>query len=263
MSRRAFAIAAHPDDIEFMMSGTLMLLAEAGYEIHYMTVANGSCGTTQYDTPTIIRMRREESIAAANSIGAIYHDALVDDLEVFFDKCTLRRLGAIMRDVAPEIILTQSPGEYMEDHANTCRLVLTAAFARGMPNFPTDPPTPTTDQPVTVYHALPYGLRDPLRRRVRPGMYVDITETVDRKREMLACHRSQKEWLDESQGLDSYLNTMTEMSRQVGGMSGGFEYAEGWVRHLPLGFCGEDDNPLRDALGERCRIDEEFERGLD
>ena len=41
----AFAVAAHPDDIEFMMSGTLVLLKQAGYEMHYMNVANGNCGT--------------------------------------------------------------------------------------------------------------------------------------------------------------------------------------------------------------------------
>ena len=45
MSRRAFAIAAHPDDIEFLMAGTLVLLRDAGYEIHYMNVANGACGS--------------------------------------------------------------------------------------------------------------------------------------------------------------------------------------------------------------------------
>ena len=55
--KTAFAIAAHPDDIEFFMSGTLMLLAEAGYEIHYMNVANGCCGTTQYDRQTTRRPR--------------------------------------------------------------------------------------------------------------------------------------------------------------------------------------------------------------
>lgn len=44
----AFAIGAHPDDIEFMMGGTLFLLKEAGFESHYMTVANGSCGTTTH-----------------------------------------------------------------------------------------------------------------------------------------------------------------------------------------------------------------------
>ena len=38
------AIAAHPDDIEIFMSGTFMLLKEAGYELHYMNVANGCCG---------------------------------------------------------------------------------------------------------------------------------------------------------------------------------------------------------------------------
>ena len=41
----ALAVAAHPDDIEFYMAGTLLLLKKAGCEIHYMTVANGSCGS--------------------------------------------------------------------------------------------------------------------------------------------------------------------------------------------------------------------------
>ncbi len=31
MSKRVFAIAAHPDDIEFMMAGTFILLGRAGY----------------------------------------------------------------------------------------------------------------------------------------------------------------------------------------------------------------------------------------
>ena len=40
----AFAIAAHPDDIEFYMAGTLLLLRERGWAIHYMTLSTGSCG---------------------------------------------------------------------------------------------------------------------------------------------------------------------------------------------------------------------------
>jgi len=262
MAKRAFAISAHPDDIEFMMAGALLLLKQAGYEIHYMTVANGSCGTTQYDTETIVTMRRQESLNAATFAGAVYHDSLVNDLEIFFEKSTLQRLSAVVRDVAPEILLTHSPDEYMEDHSNTCRLALTAAFARGMRNFSTDPPRPTVDQPVTVYHALPYGLRDPLRRRVRPGMYVDISSVIEAKREMLAKHASQKQWLDESQGLDSYLITMEDMSREVGRMSGRYDYAEGWIRHSPLGFCGEDANPLLDALPDKAFVSEEVEKEL-
>ena len=262
MAKRAFAISAHPDDIEFMMAGTLLLLKQAGYEIHYMTVATGSCGTTQYDTGTIIRMRRQESIDAAAFAGAVYHESLVNDLEIFFEKDTLRRLTAVVREVAPEVVLTHSPQEYMEDHMNTCRLALTAAFARGMPNFPTRPPSPTVDQPVTVYHALPYGLRDPLRKRERPGMYVDVSGVIKDKREMLAKHKSQKQWLDESQGLDSYLITMEDMSREVGRMSGRFEYAEGWTRHSHLGFCDEDADPISAALPDTSTVDEAFEKDL-
>jgi LmbE family N-acetylglucosaminyl deacetylase len=33
MPKRAFAVAAHPDDIECQMAGTLILLQRAGYEI--------------------------------------------------------------------------------------------------------------------------------------------------------------------------------------------------------------------------------------
>ena len=262
MAKRAFAISAHPDDIEFMMAGTLLLLKQAGYEIHYMTVATGSCGTTQYDVEAIVKMRRRESINAADFAGAVYHGSLVNDLEIFFERDTLQRLSSVVRDVAPEIILTHSPDEYMEDHSNTCRLALTAAFARGMPNFPVQPPRPTVDQQTTVYHALPYGLRDPLRRRVRPGMYVDVSSVIAAKREMLAKHESQKRWLDESQGLDSYLITMEEMSKEVGRMSGRYDYAEGWTRHLHLGFCDEDANPLLDALPEKAFVREGFEKGL-
>src|SRR5690606_26126776 len=130
MAKRAFAIAAHPDDIEFMMAGTLIRLGQAGYELHYMNLASGSCGTIRHDVETIVRMRRSEAMAAAKLIGAVYHESLVHDLEIFYDRPTLQRLASTVREAAPEIILTQSTQEYMEDHMNTTRLVLTAAFAR-------------------------------------------------------------------------------------------------------------------------------------
>jgi LmbE family N-acetylglucosaminyl deacetylase len=46
-SASAIAIGAHPDDIEFYMAGTLLLLKEAGYAIHYLNVANGNSGSTE------------------------------------------------------------------------------------------------------------------------------------------------------------------------------------------------------------------------
>ena len=65
--------AAHPDDIEFMMAGTLLLLRNAGAEIHIFNIANGSCGTVEYSKEEIIRLRRAEAEDAAREAGAIYH----------------------------------------------------------------------------------------------------------------------------------------------------------------------------------------------
>ena len=247
----AFAIAAHPDDIEFFMSGTLMLLKDAGYEIHYLNVANGCCGTNEYDRETIINMRRAEAMSACEFAGAKYHESICDDLGIFYDQPTLAKLGSVIRDVAPDILLTHSPQDYMEDHTNTCRLAVTAAFSRGMPNFPVDPPRPAINNKVTVYHAQPYSHRDPLGQPITPDFFVDVSEVIERKVEMLAKHVSQKKWLDESQGHDSYLQALRDLDAECGRMSGLFRFAEGWRRHLHLGFCEPDDDPLSDVLRDR------------
>lgn len=247
-SKTAMAIGAHPDDIEFFMAGTLLLLRSAGYEIHYMNLANGCCGSTQTDRQTTATIRREEGRRAAEYAGAVFHDSLCNDLEIFYDLPTLKKLAAVIRDVGPDVILTHPPADYMEDHSNTCRLVVTAAFARGMPNFPVDPPKPISQRPVTIYHAQPFSHRDPLRRQVEPDFFVDIGEVLEKKVAMLACHSSQKRWLDESQGHDSYLQTLRQLDEEAGRMSGLFTYAEGWRRHLHLGFCGEHDDPIRADL---------------
>jgi N-acetylglucosamine malate deacetylase 1 len=255
-TKRVFAVGAHPDDIEFLMAGTLMLLGKQGYELHYMTVADGCCGTTQHDRATIAGIRAEEAKAAAAQIGAVYHPPLVGDLEIFYEPRTLARLASVMREVAPEILLIHSPQDYMEDHTSACRLAVTAAFARGMPNFPVDPPREPIAQPVTLYHAQPYGNRTPLGEPVRPNIFVDVTSLAEAKAAMLACHASQKRWLDESQGHDSYIQAMHDLDREVGAMSGRFEHAEGWRRHLHLGFCGPDADPLCTALAEHVYVDE-------
>jgi LmbE family N-acetylglucosaminyl deacetylase len=249
--KRAFAVAAHPDDIEFVMAGTLIQLGEAGYELHYMNLANGCCGSTEHSAANTARIRADEALAAADSIGAEFHASLVNDLEIFYDHATLTRLAAVMRQVAPEILLVHAPLDYMEDHMNACRLAVTAAFARGMPNYPTQPPTPPVEQPVTIYHAQPHGNRDPLGQLVKPSLFVDVTSVMEKKTAMLACHKSQQQWLDTSQGLNSYLQTMRDLMREVGEMSGCYEYAEGWRRHSHLGLCGADDDPLCGALKSR------------
>jgi len=244
-----FAIGCHPDDIEFMMGGTLLLLKQRGCEVHYLNIANGSCGTQVYPKPEIIRIRREEGRQACDYLGAVYHESLVDDLDVFYTADLIRRVAAQVRQVQPDILLTLSLEDYMEDHMNAARVAVTAGFVRTMRNYDTLPPTSPTMKDLAVYHALPYGLTDMMRRPVIPQFFADIGPVIDRKAEFLARHVSQKDWLDKSQGLDSYLITMREMSREVGRLSGRFEFAEGWRRHSHLGYSGKDVDPLGDLLG--------------
>lgn len=258
----AFAIAAHPDDIEFMMAGTLILLGQVGYDLHMMNIANGSHGTASHEREEIIALRTAEARASAELLGAVFHEPMCDDLDIFYERGLLARLTAVIREVEPTILLVHPPQDYMEDHTNACRLAVSAAFARGMRNCVCDPPRPPISTEVTVYHALPYGVRDSLRRVVHAGQYVDIGSVLPKKRAALACHRTQKEWLDVSQGLDSYLISMEEMSRDVGRQSGRFEYAEGWRRHLHLGFCAENADPLSAALNEECILSSRYEDDL-
>lgn len=248
------AAATHPDDIEFCFAGTLLLLKEAGCEIHMWNLANGCCGTMEYDRATIARMRREEAREAAAVAGAVWHEPLFDDLAIFYDQPSLAAVSAVVREIRPQIVLTHSPQDYMEDHQNVCRLIVTAAFSRGMPNFPTNPERVPYSDPVRIYHASPHGLHDGLENFIRPSHLVDISSVLETKGRMLSCHRSQKNWLEASQGMGAYVQEMETMSRSMAQWAGRPGAAEGWRRHGHLGFCSADFDPLATLLKDHLQI---------
>jgi LmbE family N-acetylglucosaminyl deacetylase len=258
----AMAIAAHPDDIEFTMAGTLLSLKHAGYAIHMWNLANGHCGTAVYERDEIVRLRAAEAQASAHVAGAVLHPSITDDLAIYYEPGLVAQVAAVIREVRPSILLIPSPQDYMEDHANTCRLAVTAAFARGMRNYVTQPPRPPWNGDCVLYHAMPHGLRDGLRRRVRPELYVDIETVLDVKREMLSQHHTQKDWLDVSQGMGSYVAEMEQMAIAIGALSGRYRVAEGWRRHSHLGFAAAEVDPLVRTLADHCWVDPDYEQSL-
>lgn len=262
LMKTVFAIAAHPDDIELMMAGTLLQLKKNGYEIHLMNLSSGNVGSMEYTPDKTKTIRLTEARKSCEILGAYFHPPVCDDLEIFYDDKTLRKVAAVIREVKPSIVLTHSPHDYMEDHTNTCRLAVTAAFARSMSNYNTFPDVAASIYDCTVYHALPHTLRDSLRRKIAAGSYVNTTAVYETKLEALKAHQSQQSWLDVSQKMNSYLQAMEEISLQVGKMSKTFKHAEGWRRHLHFGFCAVEADPLKD-LGEDYIINEEYEKQLD
>ena len=260
----ALAIAAHPDDIEYVMAGTLLKLKQAGWEIHYLNLSSGNCGSTTTDRAETAKVRRFEAMRAAAILGAIYHESIADDLEIIYSVELVRQVAAVIRKAAPQVVLTHSPQDYMEDHTETSRIAVTAAFAHGVPNFDSDPPRPALDSGhgITIYHAMPHGLCNGLRQKIRPGAYVDVADVHAVKMQALTAHASQQNWLQASQGMNSFLQVMEDMSREVGRLSGQFELAEGWRRHSHHGFSPVEDDPLAKALGAFWLIDQLYEAQL-
>ena len=155
MPTTVFAFSCHPDDIEFMMGGTLFLLKRAGCALHYMNLANGNCGSTE------LGLARDGGRAARGGPGrrgpaggGVPREPGGGLRGALHPGAGAPRHGGDAR-VKPDILLLPSPEDYMEDHMNTSRIGVTAAFCRGVPNFVTLPPEPPTFQDVVLYHALP------------------------------------------------------------------------------------------------------------
>ena len=124
-----------------------------------------------------------------------------------------------------------------------------------MRHYISSPPREPTTQDVYLYHAQPHTNRDGMRTLVVPELFVDISTVMDVKLKMLGCHESQRQWLDETQGLDDYLETMRQSSMEVARMRSdcNWQYAEGFRQHRHIGFSAQDRNPLADALGARVQ----------
>lgn len=257
---RAMAICAHPDDIEFVAAGTLLLLRERGFEIHYMNLLNGDCGSEVTSREDTARIREGEGRRAAAVLGATFHPSLCGDVVLTYDIGILHKLVAVVREVKPAIMLTHYLEDYMEDHMITARLVSSAVFARACRNFDSEPARDHWTGDCALYHAMPTGLCDRIRRRVRPGAYAGTTSVQDVKRKALESHESQRAWLDASQGMGCYVSAMDDMSEEVGRMSGRFKHAEGWTRHLYRGYTAVDQDPLVEILGDRYFVDPDFEK---
>jgi LmbE family N-acetylglucosaminyl deacetylase len=228
--RVAMSLLAHPDDAEILCAGTLIRLADAGWQIHIATVANGDCGTATLGRTEIAAIRRQEGINAAAKIGATYHCLEEPDVHVAFDKPTIGKTIDLLRRVAPTLLFTHPRYDYMLDHEQTHLLARAAAFSYPIPNASQLPLIDGSAIPW-VYYCDPVEGRDPYTGElVTPSTCVDVTAQLDRKIEMLACHASQRDWLRAHHGMDEYIEAMKRYSAERG-QQFGVAYAEAFVQH--------------------------------
>ena len=220
---------AHPDDAEILCAGTLIRLRDAGWDVHIATVTPGDCGTMDRDRWDISAVRTQEGAAAAKLIGATYHCLGEGDGLVVYDKPTIRKAVDLFRRVTPSLVFTHAPRDYMLDHEQTSLLARGASFIFGAPNISDLPRHPESQVPH-LYYCDPVEGVDPMGNPVKATTLIDITQQMDKKAAMLACHASQREWLRAHHGMDEYIESMKRESAKRG-KDLGAAYAEGFTQH--------------------------------
>lgn len=246
--RVALTLLAHPDDAEFQCAGTLIRLADAGWEIHIATVAAGDCGSATRTREEIAAIRRDEGAAAAAAIGGTYHCLDEPDVQVMFDKAANRKAIDLLRRVAPTLLFTHARHDYMLDHEQTHLLARSAAFAYPIPNGSPLPLLAGSAIPW-LYYCDPLEGRDPYTgKRITPTTTIDVAAQFERKVEMLACHASQREWLRKHHGMDEYIDSMRRHGAERG-REAGVEFAEAFVQHRGHPFPQSD--LLHELFGEK------------
>jgi LmbE family N-acetylglucosaminyl deacetylase len=238
MRKVALSFLAHPDDAEILCAGTLALLAQHNYEIHIATATPGDCGSMTLPREQISSIRKQEATTAAAIINAHYHCLDESDGFVVYDKPTIRKALDLFRAIAPTLVFTHAPRDYMLDHEQVSLLARGASFLYSAPNISTLPRHPDSVVPHHYYSDPLEGI-DPFGHPVSPTTFIDITATLDTKLKMLSEHASQRDWLRAHHGMDEYLAAAQRHSA-VRGRLARVPHAEAFIQHRGHAYPHDD-----------------------
>jgi LmbE family N-acetylglucosaminyl deacetylase len=162
-SMNILAIGAHPDDIEYGCAATLIKYAERDHRIHLMVLTKGEEGGES-------EVRHEEQLAAAEIIGAkqVFWGGY-RDTQMPLNKELIDKIEEVLVDVEPDLILVNYGDDTHQDHR-----VLTEA---------------TMSATRYVRNVLFFEV--PTTQNFNPQVFVDISDTLERKFQALKAHESQ------------------------------------------------------------------------
>ena len=215
---RILVIGAHPDDIEIACSGTLAKCIKRGDTVIVCHVSSGSLGhvVIQPDELRLIRANEAKRAGALAGVEEVLC-AGFDDLEIFDTKEARDKLVDIIKYANPDLIITHDPNDYMPDHTTVSKLVFDASFTATLPNYKSKYKQPAKMVPLYYMDTLA-GVN------FNPTDYVDITEEIDLKLQMLNCHESQVVWMRDHDGID--FADMVKTISKYRGYQCGATYAE-------------------------------------
>lgn len=226
--KTVLAVAAHPDDLEFGVSGSVAKWAAQGADCYYLLLTDGSKGSEDrhISSSDLIKIRRREQRDAAKILGVkkvFFLDYPDGHLENSQD--LKRDIVRIIRETKPEVVMTMDPTmayalDYgflnHPDHRAAGQATLDAIFplARDHLSFPellADGLEPHKVATVLLIHFEKWNYHE------------DITHSMAKKMKALAAHKSQMADIKATQKM------MTDVATQLG-KEAGFKYAESFLR---------------------------------
>jgi LmbE family N-acetylglucosaminyl deacetylase len=201
--RTILCVAAHPDDIEFTMAGSVAKWTREGRDVVFCLVTTGGAGTNEYtpDGDGLVPTRERELHEAARILG-VKQVALLGYADGTLEPTLgLRRdLTRVIRRCRPDVVVCGDPtvryygNEYLNhpDHRAVASAALDAVFpsaeTRGIfPELLTEGLAPHKVKEVLISGAVP------------PDTWIDIGDTLDVKVAALKAHASQVgpgEWVE-------------------------------------------------------------------
>jgi len=173
------AIAAHPDDVEISVGGTLIKLARMGYKTGAIDLTRGESGTR--GTPEI---RAAEAERAAQLLGFTVRENLdLGDARVWANEESRVKLVRALRRLRPRLVFTQFWDDPHPDHAHASQLAREACHVSGLAKYDQESGQERWRPSCVAYFLFP--------RAVTPSFIVDVSETSERKWEAIRAHASQ------------------------------------------------------------------------
>lgn len=218
---RILVVAAHPDDVDFGMAGTIATWTDAGIEVVYCIATNGDAGGNDpsVSRPDMAVLRQAEQIAAAKAVGVNdvrflgYPDGRLEP------SLGLRRdIARVIRQVRPDRVACQSP------ERNYARIPASHPDHRAAGSATLDAVYPDARNPFAFPELADEGLEAWIVHDVwiaggpQPDRFVDITDTFDRKVAALRAHESQTGHMDD---LEDFLRTMLGRTAAMGNLPDG------------------------------------------
>jgi len=209
-TRNILCTEAHPDDVVHAMGGTAWLLKDR-YKLHILCATKGQRGIRGKSMDEAAAIREKEEAAACEMLGAELNFLGMTDGEVFAGPQVCERIAGIVRELEPVAVFTLWPIN-VADHLMAAAATVKALYMAD--HFFT-----------TELYFYENGMGGQTNQ-FDPDLYVNISDVIDRKRELVRCHASQNR-------SDGMVEDVIERSR-LRGKFARCDYAEGFKTPMPL-----------------------------